>query len=286
MAVMSGDDSTVTSCIGCGNCSRACTHTDPQTAMLALINIVKDLKVPESFDDTGFVMYPNGYDGPMPVDTGGDVYVMPGCVVKCRAPFIEYAMFRVIGALGMSCSELPGFKCCMYPAQLWSIPEEVREGYRVDMGRSAEGHPIVTLCAGCEELMVRSDVDAVHAIPFIHANMDRLPETEPLGMRVALEPGCTASAYMDMLRDIAERLGCVVVGGSTGCCGKGSKVSGELMRERQDECTGADVIIVGCPMCFIKYDRYPEGLPVMHVSELVACALGDRASLEHHLKRM
>jgi Fe-S oxidoreductase len=109
---------------------------------------------------------------------------------------------------------------------------------------------------------------------------------EPLGLRVALEPGCTASVYMGMLRDIAEGLGCTVVGGSTGCCGKGSKVSGDLMRERQEECSGADVIIVGCPMCFIKYDRYPDGPPVMHVSELVAYALGDRSTLEHHLKRM
>lgn len=287
MAVMAGDDSSVTSCIGCGNCSRACANTDPQTVMLYLINVVKGLRVPDSFTDTGYVMYPKVPDGcPEPVWKGDDMHVMPGCVVKCRAPFITYAASVVLDSLGLACSEVPDSTCCMYPAQLWDIPEEEREGLRVRMGESVSGRPIVSMCAGCEELMVRSGIDVTHMIPFVVRNLDRLPSIEPLGCKVALEPGCTADVYYRDLMAIAEHLGCTVVNDSHGCCGKGSSVSSALMEERQKECSGADFIVVGCPMCFIKYDRHPDGIPVMHVAELLAMALGDTRALAFHSKRI
>lgn len=283
-AVMSGDHSSVTSCIGCGNCSRVCANTDPQTFMLYLINVVKGLKVPDSFVDTGYVMYPNTYDGPEPGWSGDDVHVLPGCVVRCRARGIEYASAVVLNAMGFGCSELPGSTCCMYPAQLWDVPEDEREGIRHRMASNAGDAEIMSLCGGCEDLMSRSGIHIEHIIPFVHRNLGRFPRTAPLGLKVALEPGCTAAVYMDMLRELVVHMGCEVVGGSTGCCGKGSKVSAPLMAERQAECSDADCIVVGCPMCFIKYDRHPDGRPVMHIAELLALALGDDTSLGYHIK--
>ena len=41
-------------------------------------------------------------------------------------------------------------------------------------------------------------------------------------------------------------------------------------------------MVVGCPMCLVKYDALPEGKPVVHISELVAMAAGDRESLGFH----
>ena len=80
----------------------------------------------------------------------------------------------------------------------------------------------------------------------------------------------------------AEAMGCEVVNTSMGCCGKNTTVAGPLMDEREAECAGADWIVVGCPMCQVKFDAYPDGIPSMHISELVAMAAGDTESLRHH----
>ena len=59
-------------------------------------------------------------------------------------------------------------------------------------------------------------------------------------------------------------------------------MAGPLREERMRECAGADIVVVGCPMCLVKYDALPEGKPVVHISELVAMAAGDRESLGFH----
>ena len=72
------------------------------------------------------------------------------------------------------------------------------------------------------------------------------------------------------------------IGNQMGCCGKNTDVAGSLVAERMEECAKADVIVVGCPMCLVKYDALPEGKPVVHISELVAMASGDKKSLGYH----
>ena len=44
----------------------------------------------------------------------------------------------------------------------------------------------------------------------------------------------------------------------------------------------ADIIVVGCPMCYTRYDAWPEGKPVVYIMELVAMAFGDTRSLGYH----
>ena len=82
-----------------------------------------------------------------------------------------------------------------------------------------------------------------------------------------------------------EAMGCEVVNTTMGCCGKNTPVAGPLMEEREAECAGADWIIVGCPMCQVKFDSHPDGMPAMHIAELVAMAAGDTESLRHHIIR-
>ena len=77
-------------------------------------------------------------------------------------------------------------------------------------------------------------------------------------------------------------MGCEVVNTTMGCCGKNTPVSNPLMDERERECEGAEWIVVACPMCLVKFDAQPEGIPTVHIAELVAMAAGDRNSLGYH----
>ncbi|MBR6203722.1 MAG: (Fe-S)-binding protein [Candidatus Methanomethylophilaceae archaeon] len=284
MEIMVGNDEGVVHCIGCGNCSRVCRRSDPFTVMRDLQCLVRGVHVSDAFRKTGYAMLPPdppSCDDLVPEWTGDGALVMPGCIVKCKAPYVEYATAAAMKAMGMGCSELPGNTCCMHPVQFREMTELDRREYKLSMGSAAEGRDLVTLCAGCSEELQSSGVDATHIIPFLHRHKGSLPKLDrPL--KVALEPGCSAAVFAKEMREVAEALGCEVVNRKHGCCGKYSDVSDSLMEERESECKGADVIVVGCPMCLVRYDDRPGGLPTIHVSELVALASGDTSTLERH----
>ena len=142
----------------------------------------------------------------------------------------------------------------------------------------------MTLCAGCSQELQRSSVEAEHIIAFLHDRIDSLPRlASPI--KVGIEPGCSAMDLRNEMREVVEAMGCEVVNTTMGCCGKNTPVAGPLMEEREAECAGADWIIVGCPMCQVKFDSHPDGIPAMHIAELVAMAAGDTESLRHHIIR-
>jgi heterodisulfide reductase subunit B len=140
---------------------------------------------------------------------------------------------------------------------------------------------LVTLCGGCSEELSDDGVKAEHIVSFLHRNIDKLPRF-PEGYKVAMEPGCAVEPIAGEMKDIIAALGCEVVNKTYGCCGKSAPVAVPLMAERQKECSGADFVIVACPMCQVKYDSYEGGLPVVHIAELVAMAAGDNATLGFH----
>ncbi len=285
LAVMMGDDRAVFDCVGCGYCSEACEHTDPKTVMLAAYSIVTGKEVSDEFWETGLARplddHPSREELPPEWD-GDDAYIMPGCVARCLVPYIEHATSVTMRAIGVGASELPDFTCCMYPIQFGCMDDAERDGYRIRMGETADWRELVTLCAGCSEIMERSGVHCQHIIPFLHDHVGSIPALDrPL--KVSVEPGCAARASRDMMVDIMERMGCQVVNGTSGCCGKASrKAAGPLMAERQAESEGADVIVVGCPMCLVKYDAYEGGIPVVYITELISFAAGDGRSLGYH----
>ena len=170
----------------------------------------------------------------------------------------------------------------MYPIQFGVMTDAERENYRQGMAGNADGRRILTLCAGCSELMVKSKIDCEHVIPFLHRNIDKLPKMDrPL--KVSVEPGCSSFENASLMTDVVRALGCEPIGNEPGCCGKASrKVAEPLMKERQKAAEDADVIVVGCPMCYTRYDSWPEGKPVVYIMELVAMAFGDRRSLDYH----
>ncbi len=285
LAVMMGNDKAVFDCVGCGYCTEVCEHTDPKTVMLAAYSIVTGKEVSEDFWTTGLsrpLHDDPARNGLKPEWTGDDVYIMPGCIARCLVSYIEYATAVSLSVLGVRGTELPDFTCCMYPIQFGCMDDAERDEYRLRMGRTANGKELVTLCAGCSEIMGKSGVDCMHIIPFIHKHLDDLPSLNG-NLKVSIEPGCAARMYRDEMSEIVTRIGCEVVNSESGCCGKASRnASGPLMRERQDAAGDADVIIVGCPMCQEKYDGFSGGKPVMFITELIALASGDDSSLRYH----
>ncbi len=284
MEIMVGNDEGVIHCIGCGNCSKVCRRSDPYTVMRDLLCLAKGVHVSEVFKETGYSMPQKD----MPARTelvpeweGNDVYIMPGCVIKCKAPYVEYATAVALKDMGVGCSELPGNTCCMHPIQFREMTEFERRDYKKRMGDTSGSKDLVTLCGGCSDELLFSGVDATHIVSFLRQHLDALPRFEK-PLKVAVEPGCSESVSVKEMREVVEAMGCEVVNTKTGCCGKYADVSERLMKDREEECAGADVIVVGCPMCLVRYDDHPDGLPVVHMSELVAMAAGDLSTLDHH----
>lgn len=280
MEVMMGGEADMSTCITCGSCSQVCRRTDPAVVMKDLIAMEQGIHVSDVFRETGYVMPPVD-DSPGPEWSGDDVMVMPGCVAKGRVPYIIRATSVAMKAMGVGARELPDNTCCLHPVQFREMTEPERVSRRRAMGEAAGGRPIVALCAGCSEELESSMVDAEHIIPFLASRLDSLPRLDR-PMRVAIEPGCSAMPFRDQMREAVEAMGCEVVNNTMGCCGKSASVAPPLMAERENECAGAEWIVVGCPMCLVKYDAYDGGIPTMHISELVALAAGDGSSLERH----
>lgn len=283
MEIMIGNDEAVLQCITCGNCSRVCRRSDPFRVMQDLICLAKGIHLSEDFRSTGYAMplpEPQG-NGLEPEWKGDDMYVMPGCVVKCKVPYVEYAAAACLSAVGVKAMELPGNTCCMHPLQFREMADVERYGYKNAMGQAAGEKDLVTLCAGCSDELEESGVEAEHLIPFLGKRLGSLPRFRD-APKVAIEPGCSAMRFKKELKDIAEAMGCEVVNSSMGCCGKYSPVSEALMDEREAECAGADMAVVGCPMCLVRYEDREGGIPTVHVAELVAMAAGDRRTLPFH----
>lgn len=229
-SVMMGDNSKVFGCIGCGNCSRICDKTDPKTVMLSVYSIMLDKKPSYTFIKTGLsrrIEYEPSRGVLVPMWTGNDVYVMPGCIVKCLVPFLEYASSVAIKSMGIKCMELPKFTCCMYPIQFGSMDDNDRYSYIKRMGKVADGKNIITLCAGCSEMMLRFGVRCEHIIQYLYKNIDMLPKLGGEIIKVLVEPGCAATSFSSELFDIVKAIGCDIINDKFGCCGKSSKkVSG------------------------------------------------------------
>ena len=280
MEMMISGEGDISQCIGCGNCSEVCRRSDPFSVMLDLMALTRGLHPTKAFEEFGSTVPP--LENPLdPGWDGDDVSIMPGCVVSGKIPYLRYASRVAVNAVGLKSKELEGWTCCMHPAMFREMGETVRRTYRIRMGETAKGSDLVTLCGGCKEELISSSVESDHLVNFLFKHKDRLPRLAH-SYKVAVEPGCAAMKYAKEMKEVVSLLGCELIGNTAGCCGKNVPVSVPLMAERQEECRGADFIVVACPMCQFKYDNYEGGLPVMHIAELVAMAAGDTETLRFH----
>jgi heterodisulfide reductase subunit C len=120
----------------------------------------------------------------------------------------------------------------------------------------------------------------------------------PLGLRVAVHYGCHSlfpevAVPSDATRNpasmdkIVEACGCESVKYDTklDCCGVSiiafeMKESNKMLQDKIQDIQGkADCIVTSCPACFMRFDALPPalksmGIPVIHLSELMALAFG------------
>ncbi len=281
MEVMAGGEEALDMCVLCGNCSRTCRRSDPFTVIRTLIAIQNDIHVSDLYKETGLVR-PAAEDRCIdPVWSGDDAYVMSGCTVESLVPYLEYAGSKAMSAIGVKASKLPNGSCCLHPIQFMEVPKNEKRSMKLEIIDSAQGRPIVALCPGCSEELEQVNENVEHIIPFLHGHLEDLPVFERR-VKVGMEPGCSAEPFRKEMKAILSKMNCEIVNNDFGCCGKSSPLADDLMEAREAECDGADVIVVGCPMCLAKYDERSGGLPVVHIAELVAVAAGYAETLAFH----
>jgi len=282
--IMIGGQTDVSACVLCGICSQICRRSDPFTVMRDLKALSLDLHVSEAYKQTGLAMPMNDHPSRTelkPGFGGDDVFIMPGCVVECKAPYLEYASVVAVKAVGKECSELKGTGCCMRPPQFREMQETDRHKKVVDMVAPAKGKDLITLCGGCTEALIDEGLETKHMIQFLHENKDRLPKFDR-SFKVALEPGCSCRSMKKEMEEVVKAMGLEPVNNDMGCCGKATILKDQMMEDREKECGNGCVIVVACPNCFLNYDQQPGGMPVLLLSELVAMATGNTDTLKYH----
>ena len=285
MAVLKGDESKVKGCIGCGECSEVCTYTDPWKVMMYMNCHVNGLEVPQVFRDTGYHI-PKGANINIPpadyYDRCVDVYLAPGCLVNGVVPFLENAGVRALDAVGMFADRLDT-GCCTFPVHYRSMTDEERDSIKREGTKGSDGKKVVTLCPGCSNEFASSGIDCIHIVEALHSNLEAIEGLVDLDMKVCIQPGCHLRHLEKEFRDVVEATGATIVDAPIGCCVKVVPgISESIMEERQKDMEGADAVIVGCPSCFIRYDSYENGIPVLHISELVAMCTGYEETLRFH----
>lgn len=281
MMIGEGD---IEDCILCGTCSRVCRRTDPMAVIKGLLYLRGQGDFGDVFERTGYIHSMEDCPSRSELVTEWDddgINILPGCVVKTKVPYLEHASAVALRAMGFQCKELEGNGCCMRPAQFSNLMDLDKRAYRAEMIERASGKDVLALCNGCSEEMRSSSIVVKDIIQFLHDNIDRLPRMER-PFPVAIEPGCLANDLKDEMREVVEAVGCTVINSRTGCCGKDARVSSDLMAERMRECSGSGAIVVPCPRCFVRYDSYQGGKPVLYLMELVAMASGSYDSLRYH----
>lgn len=277
--MMVAGEGDVTLCIQCGKCSQVCTRTDPFRVMRDSLALLKDQRPNDCYGATGFIL-PPAPSVPDPGWDGKDVLVVPGCVVESRLPYLKYALRVAVDAVGKTSSELPGWSCCLRPSMFSLLGDIGRKPVRRRMATGAEGE-LVSLCGGCSEEFSRDGIGMEQVLLFFYRNIDRLPVSK-VKLKVALEPGCTMDRYYKKMRAVVERMGFEVVNTSYGCCGSKKPPLNTMMDEREEECSGADLVVLNCPYCMTKYDKYENGVPCVHLVELISLATGDTSTLQYH----
>ena len=284
LEVMKGDLERAKGCLGCGLCNTVCEFTVPKKVMLYAACMVGGMTVPQIYRETGYNLPMSDMkDVPVPDYTkGAGAQLMPGCLVVSAAPYLEYATERALSFVGIQTERYEG-GCCSYPVPFRGLTDEERDVLKRRAAEPLRGRKLYTICSGCADEMVASGIDAEHVVHILHRNLEHMRGLPGVKLKVAIQTGCGMRDQLYKFRDIAEACGCEIVDAEQGCCGKLiPRISGELMAERQESMKGADAIVVGCPSCFARYDQYPEGIPVLYVTELILLAMGDRSTMKLH----
>ena len=283
LEVMEGRLESARGCLGCGLCERVCQYTRPKKVMMYAACRINSMSPPQVYRDTGYNLPPSEMVVPGPhYVKGADVQLMPGCMVVGSAPYLEYATERVLDFIGIPTERYDG-GCCTYPVPFRGLDDTERDSIKRKGAEPLRGRKLYAICSGCAGEMVSSGIDCEHVVYVLHKNRDRLRGLKKVGMRVAIQPGCSLRTELPLFREILEAAGYRVVQKDQGCCGKLIPgISERIMTDRQESMKDVDAVVVGCPSCFARYNEYPDGIPVLYLTEAVLLAMGDRSTADLH----
>ncbi len=142
--------------------------------------------------------------------------------------------------------------------------------------------------------------EIIGLLEFLHARRDALRNavSNPQRLRLFLHPGCHCEhvcrekglSAVEMMSALVADLGAEPVAAPEGlCCGSnltsvrdelGRKIMGVVLDAA--EAAEVDAIVTSCPSCFGQFDVIGRRVPVLHLAEIAAWALGwelDSASM-------
>ena len=287
LEVMAGNIEKAKGCLTCGLCNDVCGSTIPKKVMMYAACIANDVKIPQTFYDTGYNLPPASVEGlPVPdYDEDSDDVLMPGCLTVAMAPYLEYSAVEALRIVGNDVRRFDG-GCCTYPIPYRSMSDGDRDAMKHKIADDQNIRQMFNICPGCRDEM-SSVCDTDHVIGPLHRNIDVIKGLKGIDLKVASLPGCSLRHHREEFSDIIEACGCTVVDVEQGCCGKAVPgISEKIMRERQDSLKDVDAVIVGCPSCFARYDAFENGVPVLYITELVCLAAGDDTTLRFHKNKL
>ena len=269
----------ITLCIQCGKCSQVCFRTDPFRVMRDCLALYKEEHPNENYQRYRFIL-PPAEEQMEPGWNGDDVCVIPGCVVESRLPYLKYACRVALDSIGKRSHQISDNQCCMMPSMFSELGEMGRRPVRTMMVRGEKGD-LVALCAGCASEFRHDGTEVKHLLEYLFENIDSLP-VSPKSYKVAIEPGCSMDRHYKQMKAVVEKMGFTIVNETYGCCGSKKPPLNTMLKEREEECADSDFIVLNCPFCMTKYEKFEGGKPCMHIAELVAFAAGDSTTLGLH----
>jgi len=231
-----------------------------------------------------------------------------GCIVPNLFPEVERAVRDTLSKLGIEYSDVRGTACCLPPA-LFGFNKDAWLKMNLRNFGLAKGD-FLTACDECFASLQdsRASIEGEwgkalpNVLPFVKALeavggtiKDRVKS--PLGLRCAVQHSChllrpSGVRKVDdpesprLVKSLLKAIGCenVEQDEEVGCCGgsicDGSEISRDLAirRIKCAESSRADLIVTTCPHCLKHLGAHTKTVPVLHLAQLYALALGSDPS--------
>ena len=285
--VMLGNLERAKGCVTCGLCNDVCSNTIPKKVMMYAACIANDVKIPQTFYDTGYNVPPASTEGlPVPdYDDDSKDVLMPGCMTVAFTPYLEYSAVKALDIVGKRVRRFDG-GCCTYPIAYRSMTDDERDTIKHRITDGKDIGDMFTICPGCRDEMA-SVCHTEHVIDPLYRGIEAIRALKGTDLRVASLPGCSLRHRTKEFEEVIKACGCELADVEQGCCGKAIPVISErIMKERQESLKDVDAVIVGCGSCFARYDMFKDGVPVLYITELVCLASGDDTTLQYHKNRL
>ena len=285
--VMLGNLERAKGCVTCGLCNDVCSNTIPKKVMMYAACIANDVKIPQTFYDTGYNVPPAPTEGlPVPdYDDDSKDVLMPGCMTVAFTPYLEYSAVKALDIIGKRVRRFDG-GCCTYPIAYRSMTDDERDTIKHRITDGKDIGDMFTICPGCRDEMA-SVCHTKHVIDPLYRGIEAIRALKGTDLRVASLPGCSLRHRTKEFEEVIKACGCELADVEQGCCGKAIPVISErIMKERQESLKDVDAVIVGCGSCFARYDMFKDGVPVLYITELVCLASGDDTTLQYHKNRL